>query len=132
MHGFYCRSTVNWVCQSKFKLQLVDILFLALILFFPGEVCYAGIGPLFPVGLAGDDWRQFDAQGFAEPVSGLIFSTGKSPTCGVSLGGVGTGCLDIEAGGVLGFSSIFIPLPHRPQLLTPFLGLSGQTLAGTG
>ena len=114
---------------AKGKNQFVEIVCLATILFVSVGLCYAGIEPLFPTDSDGEIWQKFKAQGFAAPVSGLIFSTGKAPTCGVSLGGVSTGCLDIEAGGVLGFSSIFIPLPHRPQLLTPFLGLSvaGQT-----
>ena len=79
---------------------------------------------LFPLSLPQNEWAEFNAQGFSTPVTGMVYSAGKPPTCGVALGGISTGCLDIEAGGVFGFNSIFIPLPHRPQLLTPFLGIS--------
>ncbi len=85
------------------------------------------------------EWVQFAAEGYAKPVSGLIF-TDKDPVCaGMPLGAVGTGCLDIETSGVLGFSSIFFPsvkvepTPYQTlrnaQLLTPFLGITveGQT-----
>ncbi len=84
---------------------------------------------LFPLNLPQNEWTEFDAQGFSTPVTGMVYSGGKPPASGVALGGTSTGCLDIEAGGVLGFSSIFIPLPRRPQLLTPFLGIStgGET-----
>ena len=84
---------------------------------------------IFPVNSPERQWVEFEADGYKDTVNGTIFTAEAPPTCGVSLGGISTGCLDVEAGGVFGFNSIFIPLPHRPQLLTPFLGLSvnGQT-----
>ncbi|MGD2155573.1 MAG: GH116 family glycosyl-hydrolase [Anaerolineales bacterium] len=80
-------------------------------------------------------WDQFDAQGFSQPVSGVIFSAHQPPCCGVPLGGISTGCLDIDARGVYGFSSIFNPvwgemygqnwrLPRKPPKIQPILGLS--------
>lgn len=91
-------------------------------------------GRLFPAGLAQVEWQQFSAQGFRRPVSGILFGSDNPTCCGVPLGGLGTGCLDIEPEGVLGFSSVFYPslnvppTPYKtlrnPKLLTPFLGLS--------
>ena len=41
------------------------------------------------------------------------------------LGGLDTGCVDVEANGTLGFSTIFNELVHpRHQINCPFLGLS--------
>ncbi len=52
---------------------------------------------LFPTDQPEMEWREFPAQGFSEPVSGLIYRTGQPPCCGVPLGGISTGCLDIDA-----------------------------------
>ena len=79
---------------------------------------------LFPIELPVGDWAQFRSPGFSIPVSGVVFCPDKPTCCGVPLGGVGTGCLDIEVGGVLGFETLFNAYPRRSQLLTPFLGVS--------
>jgi len=65
---------------------------------------------LFPDDLPQLEWRQFEEAGLRAPVSGVIYGEAKPPCCGVPLGGVGTGCLDIDARGVWGFSSIFNPV----------------------
>ena len=82
------------------------------------------LGELFPTDLPELEWKQFAAAGYSKPVTGVIFRTGKPPCCGVPLGGVSTGCLDIEATGVLGFNCLFDAFPRKPQLLKPFLGLA--------
>jgi len=74
---------------------------------------------LFDLAAPPDDWSEFRAAGFTGSVSGIVHRLGKAPCCGVS-----TGCLDVEASGVIGFSTLFNPFPRKPQLLTPFLGLS--------
>lgn len=89
---------------------------------------------LFPTDLPELEWLEFPAQGFAAPACGLIFRTGRPPCCGVPLGGISTGCLDVEASGVFGYSSIFNPLrldsqskpvmPRTPPGYQPFLGLA--------
>ncbi len=96
--------------------------------------------PLFETGLPVRKWVEFSAPGYAVPVSGAIFSAEQPPCCGVPLGGLGTGCLDIDPRGVFGFSSLFNPgglhpvfeswhYPRKNPTLQPFLGLSvgGQT-----
>jgi len=97
------------------------------------------INTLFPTALPELEWLEFSAEGFSKPVSGLIHRTAKPPCCGLPLGGISTGCLDIEVAGVLGYSSIFNPagfdhqhkavIPRQLPGYQPFLGLSvgGQT-----
>lgn len=79
---------------------------------------------LFATDLPGNQWVEFAADGYSVPVSGVIFRPDKPSCCGVPLGGVATGCLDIEVGGVLGFEAIFNQYPRRPQLQLPFLGVA--------
>ena len=64
---------------------------------------------LFPTDLRERQWGQFIAAGFATPVSGVVFRGGNPPCCGVPLGGISTGCVDIDARGVYGWSTIFNP-----------------------
>ena len=90
---------------------------------------------LFPEGLPNNAWSDFAASGFSKTVSGVVFTKQNPPQCGVPLGGLGTGCLDIESRGVLGFESIFFPRRNmkpfimydclrNSQLLLPFLGIA--------
>ena len=84
--------------------------------------------PLFPAGLPQVEWIEFKASGFSKPVAGVIFNQQNPTCCGVTLGGLGTGSLDIETAGTLGFNCIFNPpnwpRGRSPQLQLPFLGLS--------
>jgi uncharacterized protein (DUF608 family) len=95
---------------------------------------------LFAPGLPARKWIEFSAPGYSVPVSGAIFSADQPPCCGVPLGGVSTGCLDIDPRGVFGYSSLFNPggmhpvfeswrYPRKNPTLQPFLGVSvgGQT-----
>jgi uncharacterized protein (DUF608 family) len=92
-------------------------------------------GRLFEVPLADRKWRRFRAHGFERPVSGVKFLGSHPPCCGVPLGGIGTGCLDVDARGIYGFSSVFNPwsdcpnvknwrMPRKAQLMEPMLGLA--------
>ncbi len=63
---------------------------------------------LFPVNLPSRQWNTFHAAGFSRPVCGVIYRPDVlKPACGMPLGGIGTGCLDIEADGRLGLVTIF-------------------------
>ena len=79
---------------------------------------------LFPPHLLHAAWLNFEAEGYSKPVTGVIYRGEPRPTCGMPLGGLDTGCLDIEPNGMLGYSTIFNHL-IRPRLLLnlPFLGL---------
>ena len=80
---------------------------------------------LFPTHLPSADWSEFPATGFSQPVAGLLYRGSHPPVCGLPLGGIDTGCLDLEATGLLGYSSIFNMLvPRRGPLNLPCLGLS--------
>ena len=88
---------------------------------------------LFPTDLPALRWQQFSAAGFSQPVSGVLFRTDKPPCCGVPLGGISTGCIDVDARGVYGFSSIFHPkssrgedhyTPRKLPSCEPIVGLS--------
>lgn len=98
---------------------------------------------LFPTELPELQWQEFHAAGFESPVAGTIFHPSKAPCCGVPLGGISTGCLDLDVKGVYGFSSVFnpwSPWPHgvaaegsrmarKAPSLEPLLGLAvgGET-----
>jgi uncharacterized protein (DUF608 family) len=80
---------------------------------------------LFPTDLPEADWSEFSAEGFLGPVPGVIYRGSKPPVCGVPLGVIDTGCLDLEATGLLGYSTIFNSLrPRRGPMNLPFLGFA--------
>jgi uncharacterized protein (DUF608 family) len=90
---------------------------------------------LFPDQLPTRKWIEFQAEGYSTPVSGAIFTSNEPPCCGMPLGGISTGCLDIDPRGTFGYSSIFNPEsehsewkgwrdPRRWPEIQPFLGLS--------
>jgi uncharacterized protein (DUF608 family) len=70
------------------------------------------------------EWTEFSAEGFSHSVCGVIYGTDRSPCCGVPLGGLSTGCLDVDPNGTFGFCSIFNGYPRQPKLAEPFLGLA--------
>ena len=89
---------------------------------------------LFPADSAVKEWVEFKAEGFTEPVSAILYSNEQPTCCGLPLGGLGTGCIDIDADGVIGFNSVFRPAyevkptPYwtlrSPKEFAPFLGIS--------
>ena len=83
-------------------------------------------GTLFPVHNPGRQWHRFVAEGYGqEPVCGVIYRAGDPVTNGMPLGGVDTGCLDLETSGMLGYATIFnTHVPRRGPLNVPILGLS--------
>jgi hypothetical protein len=85
---------------------------------------------LFPTDLPGPEWQQFRSAGFTKPACGVIYRLRDRVTNGVALGGVDTGCIDLETSGLLGYCTIFnTHVPRRGPLNLPILGLSvgGQT-----
>ena len=60
-----------------------------------------GLGTLFPIDLPRRDWVHFKAEGFAEPVCGVVYRLEDTVTNGMALGGVDTGCIDLETSGLL-------------------------------
>ena len=45
--------------------------------------------------------------GFTNPVTGIVYNRATAPCCGMPLGGVATGCIDVDTRGVWGYSSLF-------------------------
>jgi len=80
---------------------------------------------LFPIDLPERQWVAFEAQGFASPVTGVIYRGSNPPGCGMPLGGAGTGCIDLQADGTFGYSTIFGSyVPPGGPLGLPFLGIN--------
>ncbi len=82
---------------------------------------------LFPEKLPASQWSQFNAAGYSIPVTGVIYSDPGTvrPVSGMPLGGLDTGCIDLEPSGNLGYNSIFNSLtPRGGPLNIPILGLS--------
>lgn len=90
---------------------------------------------LFPTDLPALSWTEFQAAGFAAPVSGCLYRGSDPPCCGLALGGIDTGCIDVDAQGAYGLVSIFNPsspcpavkgwrMPRKPQTMQPIVGLS--------
>lgn len=79
----------------------------------------------FPASILHAAWREFPVRGYRRPVTGVVYRNLPRPTCGMPLGGLDTGCLDIEPNGMLGYCTLFNHLVN-PRLLynVPFLGLS--------
>src|ERR1017187_1204646 len=61
-------------------------------------------GDLFPAGSLSElAWSQFTASGFTEPVCGLIYRKSKPAECGLPLGAIDTGGLDLDTDGTFGY-----------------------------
>lgn len=90
----------------------------------------AAVTQLFSVTETKPAWVQFAAEGYSEPVCGVVYGLKDRINNGMPLGGIDTGCIDLETNGLLGYCSIFNTLtPRRGPLNVPILGLSvgGQT-----
>ena len=80
---------------------------------------------IFPTDLPDKEWAEFRALGYENPVQGILYRGSDPPVCGLPLGGIDTGCLDLEATGLYGYSTIFNSLiPRRGPINEPFLGFS--------
>ena len=80
---------------------------------------------LFPDGLPNRRWIRFPARGLEKPACGVIYRSGDRVTNGMALGGIDTGCLDLETSGLLGYCTIFnTHIPRRGPINLPVLGLS--------
>jgi uncharacterized protein (DUF608 family) len=80
---------------------------------------------LFPTDLKEREWREFPADGFGVKVAGLIHRKDWPADNGMPLGAIGTGCIDLETDGTLGYCTIFNShVPRRGPINLPFLGLS--------
>jgi uncharacterized protein (DUF608 family) len=81
---------------------------------------------LFTIDAEPPKWREFPADGFSRPVCGVVYRAGES-VCGLPLGGLGTGCVDLNTDGLLGRASIFNSFTPPRELNLPFLALKVGT-----
>jgi len=80
---------------------------------------------LFPVRTPAKNWFRFPAEGFSEPACGVVYQMSDRVTNGMALGGIDTGCIDLETSGLLGYCTIFnTHVPRRGPLNLPVLGIS--------
>ena len=80
---------------------------------------------LFPTDLPAGQWTEFEADGFTHKVAGVVYRRAKPATNGMPLGGVDTGCIDLETSGMWGYSTIFNShAPRRGPINLPLVGLS--------
>ncbi len=80
---------------------------------------------LFPAEVPTGEWAEFAAQGFARPVTGVVYGQANHVSNGMPVGGVDTGCLDLETDGLLGYCTLFNShVPRRGRLGLPYLGLA--------
>ena len=78
---------------------------------------------LFPTKPRDLRWAEFRAEGFLNPVCGVIYRAGQA-VCGLPLGGIGTGCMDLNTDGTLGRCSIFNSFAPPRELQQSFLALA--------
>lgn len=81
---------------------------------------------LFPREIDEMKWERFRVRGYRNEVSGVIHRATTSPAlCGMPLGCIDTGCIDLETSGMWGYSTIFNShVPRGGPLNLPFLGIS--------
>lgn len=96
---------------------------------------------LFPIDLPENSWQQFCAAGYLDPACGVIYRLDRPPALtarrpdpmaprwnrpnGMPLGGIDTGCVDLEKNGSLGYMTMFNShVPRRGPLDLPYLGIS--------
>lgn len=80
---------------------------------------------LFPTELPDRSWVEFESEGYSALVSGVICRASSKPVCGMPLGGIDTGCVDLEANGTFGYCTVFNShVPRRGPMNMPFLGIS--------
>ena len=85
---------------------------------------------LFTTARPSSEWVEMMARGYRGPVTGVIYRRSTPAVNGVALGGIDTGCLDVETSGLWGYCTIFnTHVPRRGPMNLPFLGLNvgGQT-----
>jgi uncharacterized protein (DUF608 family) len=81
---------------------------------------------LFPKQVPGRRFLRFPAAGFSQgPACGVVYRNHDVVTNGMPLGGVDTGCLDLETTGMLGYATIFnTHVPRRGPMNVPLLGMN--------
>jgi len=77
----------------------------------------------FESGVPKGNFQRFSADGFKNPVVGIVFEGGTTLS-GIPLGGLGTGYIEFLSDGRIGECSIFNDICPPQELKLPFLGLT--------
>jgi len=88
------------------------------------SVTLSGSTSLIPAAVPILEWVQFYSEGYSWPVSGIIFDDRHPTCCGLGLGGISTGSLELDVNGTIGFDTLFQGYPKKLQRHSPFLGIS--------
>lgn len=124
----------NSTCKSLASIKFLMVMFL--LINISADDIYSATQTLFSTDLPAAKWVEFESAGYAQPVTGVIYRPENPPCCGMPLGGLSTGCVDIDVNGVLGFSTLFSDytltegyanprgFPRSPGSFKPFLGLA--------
>ena len=81
-------------------------------------------GTFFPTDIEHKKWISFKTSGYSNNVVGIIYKSGQT-VCGLSLGGIATGCIDLDTDGTLGKCTLFNSvIPPRELGGLPFLVLA--------
>ncbi|MHB9036388.1 MAG: GH116 family glycosyl-hydrolase [Armatimonadota bacterium] len=118
------KMTMNWLRR------LIMLSSIGCVIMCPVDCFGSNTDRLFPLNLARKDWATFRAAGFSKPVCGVVYRLKDDVPCGMPLGGVDTGCIDLETSGLWGYCTIFnTHVPRRGPMNLPILGLSvgGET-----
>lgn len=85
-------------------------------------------GPeLFPRDVPAKQWAHFEAHGYSRPVCGVVYRLNDQVPHGMPLGGLATGCIDLDTDGTFGFCTLFNSgVPTRGPLQYGFLGISSE------
>lgn len=126
--------------QSKLTKSILFTWIVLLQTLFVDIACASSEDGLFDRNLPDRQFLEFKAAGFSKPATGVIFRDGGSGNKGVPLGGIGTGCIDLNLDGqfrlwtiynnlvnpAFGEKMVWLPTPiEQPrQINLPFLGIS--------
>jgi uncharacterized protein (DUF608 family) len=78
---------------------------------------------LFPDNVPTTEWQTFKVDGLSRDACGIVFPAGEA-SCGIPLGGVGTGCMDLDTDATFGRASVFNSFVPPRVLGVPFLYVS--------
>jgi uncharacterized protein (DUF608 family) len=82
---------------------------------------------LFPNDAPTKQWTRFQAEGFSKAACGIVYKSDDVVPNGMPLGGVATGCMDIDTDGTFGFFNLFNSgVPTRGPIKHGFLGISSK------
>ena len=105
-------NTVN-INKNIFELRKVP---LKTTFFFVLTVCATVMANnYFPTDLPTSKWEDFKPRSYSQAVTGVIYDKDSHACCSVPMGGVATGCIDVDMRGVWGYSSI---LTHLRSFIT--------------